>query len=218
MAKVTLKCFDSSGKEAAAQSVSSDIFDVEVERSLFHDVVRWQRAKLRAGTHSVKTRSQVRGGGAKPFRQKGTGRARAGSSRSPLWVGGGVAHGPKTKSYEFSLNKKVRKKAICGILTARRTEDKCFVVKDFGLDAPKTKQAASLLASVGVENGRRTLVVVDSAETATQMSLRNLPGVRVVSAGGLNVYDAMKSEILIFTGTGLSSTEARLLGTETVAA
>lgn len=210
MAGAKLSYFDASGKKLGTKKAAEEMFAAEVSPAVLHEVVRWQRNKQRKGTHTVLTRSEVRGGGAKPWRQKGTGRARAGSNSSPVWVGGGVAHGPKQRDYTFRLNSKLRRKAICGAMSARAAENKCLVVKEFGLSEPKSKEAAAVLASLGIERGRRALVVVSAEDEVSRKSLRNLPGVRVLSAEGLNVFDVLKCEYLVFTEAGLEGVQARM--------
>ncbi len=209
-AAIELAHFDSAGKKLGSKEADASLFAADVSTSILHDVVRWQRAKARSGTHTVKTRAEVKATGAKPWRQKGTGRARAGSFASPIWVGGGVAHGPKQRSYEFSLNGKLRKKALCSALTARASDEKCLVLKDFGLDKPKSQQAAAVLESIGVPRGRKALVVLGSDDEVSKKSLRNLPGISVLETDGLNVYAVLNSEFLIFTEAGLEGVQARL--------
>ena len=150
------------------------------------------------------------GGGAKPWKQKGTGRARAGSNTSPLWVGGGIAHGPKVRSYEFKLNKKVRRSAICGALSVRNAEDKVLFVNSFNLSTIKTKEAAKVLLNLGLQVGAKTLVVLSKDDSTTAKSLRNIERVKVTTVEALNVYDILNTEFVILAGDTASAVESRL--------
>ena len=208
--KIQLPVVDAAGKEVGTREVSAAIFGVRPNLSLLHQVVRWQRAKKRAGTHAVQTRAEMTGGGAKPWKQKGTGRARAGSNTSPVWVGGGIAHGPKPRSYEFQLNSKERKAALCGALSARAVEGGVILLNDFALNAPKTKDADKILRAIGVKKGAKAVVVLDPADESSQKSLRNIEKVTVLKPAGLNVYDLINAHFVIFTTKGLDQVEARL--------
>jgi len=192
--------------------VPAAIFGVEVKNNLLHQSVRWLRAKKRSGTHTTLTRSQVRGGGAKPWRQKGTGRARAGSSSSPVWVGGGVAHGPKQKSYEFDLNRKERRSALCGVLSARREEEKLLVVKDLGLKEVKTSAAAKALVDAGLPKETKAVVVIDGADDIATKSLRNIGNVKLATSDSVTVYDVLGAPWLVLVGDALDKLVARLDG------
>ncbi len=186
------------GKAAGSVDLDSEIFGIEPNMAVMHQVVNAQLAARRAGTHSTKTRSEVRGGGSKPWRQKGTGRARAGSIRSPIWVGGGVAHGPKPRNYAERTNKKMIKLALRSALSDRAADDKIVVVDSWGLDKPSTKAAKELLAALGVEG--RALVVVgrdDDADVVVR-SFRNLPEVHLLAADQLNCYDVLVSDYVVF--------------------
>lgn len=209
--KLEIKLFDTSGKEVGTREVSTSIFGIRVRSGLIHEVIRWQRAKWRAGTHKVKTRAEVRGGGKKPWRQKGLGKARAGSSTSAVWVGGGVAHGPKPRSYEFSLNKKLKKKVLCGALSSRVSEGKCYALTEFGLTQPKTQAAVGTLSSIGLY-GKKTLLVIGENDTAGMKSTRNIDRVKPLSAQGVTTYDVVNSEYVLFTEAGLKEFESRMDG------
>jgi len=204
-----MKLFDNTGKEVGVKSVSSDLFGTRVKTGLIHEVIRWQRAKWRAGTHSVKTRAEARGGGRKPTSQKGMGKARTGSNTSPVWVGGGVAHGPKVRSYEFSLNKKFKSKVLCGVLSERLKEGRCFAVTSFGLDEIKTKEAISVLNNLGL-TGKKAVVVTGSEDVVLDRSIRNVHRVIPLNAIGLNTYDVVHSEFVLFTEQGLTEFESRM--------
>jgi large subunit ribosomal protein L4 len=192
--------------------VPAAIFGAEVKNNLLHQSVRWLRAKKRSGSHTVLTRTQVRGGGAKPWRQKGTGRARAGSSSSPLWVGGGVAHGPKKKSYEFDLNKKEKKSALCGALSARRAEEKVLVIKDLKLKEIKTSAAVKALADAGLPADKKAVVVINGSDQVVSKSLRNIGNVKLATSDSLTVYDVLGAPWLVLVGDALDKIVARLDG------
>ena len=207
--KIEIKVFDSKGKEVGTRALDSEIFGIRVKSGLIHEVIRWQRARWRAGTHSTKTRAETRGGGKKPWKQKGMGKARSGSNTSPVWVGGGVAHGPKPRDYDFSLNKKFKKKVLCGALSSRVKDGKCIAFKGFGLDTPKTKEADLLFSNVGI-SGKKTLVVFGEQDTVGSKSARNLSRVKTLTASGVNTYDVVNSEYVVFTEQGLVEFEQRM--------
>lgn len=190
--------------------VPASVFDCDVKSNLLHQSVRWERAKKRSGSHTVLTRSQVRGGGAKPWKQKGTGRARAGSSSSPIWVGGGVAHGPKKKSYEFSLNKKEKQAALCSALSARRAEEKLLVVADLGLSGIRTADAVAALSKAGLPADKKALVVIDTSNDVLNKSLRNIGNVKIANPEGLSVYDILGAPWLVLVGDSLDKLVQRL--------
>jgi large subunit ribosomal protein L4 len=184
------------GSDSGSVELDDATFGIEPNVPVMHQVVTAQLAARRAGTHSTKTRAEVRGGGAKPWKQKGTGRARAGSTRSPIWVGGGIAHGPKPRDYSERTNKKMIKLALRSALSDRVADDRVRVVDDWNLEAPSTKQAKSILASLGVEG--RALVVVGREDEAARKSFRNLPEVHVLVADQLNTYDVLVSDYVVF--------------------
>lgn len=184
------------------------IFNREVKEYILHDVVRMQRAARRAGTASTKTRVEVRGGGAKPWRQKGTGRARAGTRTSPLWRGGGVTFGPKPRDYSFKLNRKVKKQAVAMALSARLQEGNLIVLDDFQMDAIKTKSFVNTMTTLEVENG---LIVMDNASENLNKSCRNVNGFKVLPSEGLNVYDILLHKKVILVKPVIESLEKRLM-------
>lgn len=205
------KVYNASGSEVGKKALRAEVFGAPLNKAVLHETVRWQRSKKRAGTHAVKTRAEASGGGAKPWKQKGTGRARAGSNTSPLWVGGGIAHGPKPRSYEFSVNRKQRRAALCSALSTRQGEGRVLVV-DFGLTEAKTKVAAKVLGSLGIKPAEKTLVVVNHGDAVLERSLRNLDQVRVVTPAGLNVYDVLNAKYVVMTEQSLEAAQQRLLG------
>ncbi|MEP7060317.1 MAG: 50S ribosomal protein L4 [Actinomycetota bacterium] len=198
---------NASGKKAGSRDLSSDIFESDVNVPLMHQVVVAGLAGLRSGTHSTKTRGDVRGGGKKPWRQKGTGRARQGSIRSPQWVGGGIAHGPHPHEHDQRINKKMRKGALRSALTDALTSGKLAVVDQVAFDEPKTKQAVELLTSLDLEG--RVLVVLDQPTEGAllEKSFRNLQRVRVVYAKSLGTYDVLLADRVLLTAAALDIIE-----------
>ena len=195
-----------SGSDAGSVDLDDELFGIEPNTDVLHQVVTAQLAARRAGTHSTKTRSEVRGGGAKPWKQKGTGRARAGSSRSPIWVGGGIAHGPKPRNYAQRTNKKMIKLALRSALSDRCAEDKIVVVDGWGFDTPSTKSAKNALAALGIEG--KVLLVVDRDDWTAAASFRNLPNVFVLASDQLNAYDILCHDYLVFTRSSLPQANA----------
>jgi large subunit ribosomal protein L4 len=187
---------DASGKKTSTTELDDAVFGIEPNGAVLHQVVTAQLAARRAGTQSTKTRAEVRGGGAKPWKQKGTGRARAGSTRSPMWTGGGVALGPKPRSYSQRTPKKMVRLALRSALSDRAADGKVKIV-DHGFDAPNTKQAVEALGKIGVEG--KILLVVAAADTATWKSFRNLTDVHILVPGELNAYDVLVSDWVVFT-------------------
>ncbi len=195
MAKAAL--LDSEGKEAGQVQLEDSIFGIDPNSAVMYQVVTAQLAAKRAGTHSTKTRSTARGGGRKPWRQKGTGRARQGSIRAPHWKGGGVAHGPQPRSYAQKTPKKMRSIALRSALSDRAKDSKVLVVKDWDFgDAPSTKEAAARLKALGVE-GRVLLILPREAETVRK-SFNNLPSVQILPPDQLNTYDVLVSDFVVF--------------------
>ncbi|HET9609245.1 MAG TPA: 50S ribosomal protein L4 [Acidimicrobiales bacterium] len=204
----SLKLTTAAGK-ASRTSVDLDDawFDVEPNVAVMHQVVTAQLAARRAGTQSTLTRAEVRGGGAKPWRQKGTGRSRQGSIRSPHWRGGGVSHAPKPRSYRQRTPKKMIRLALASALSDRRADGKVIVLDSWGIDTPSTKAALEVLGHLGVEG--RVLVVLgrDEADLPVWKSLRNLQHVHVLSPGELNAYDVLVSDWVVFTRDSLPATK-----------
>jgi large subunit ribosomal protein L4 len=194
MAQITLK--DATGADAGNVELDDAVFGVQPNVPLMHQVVTAQLANRRAGTQSTKTRSEVRGGGAKPYRQKGTGNARQGSNRSPQFTGGGIALGPKPRGYAQRTPKKMIKAALRSALSDRANEGKVVVVDRWGFDAPRTRDARAALEALGVEG--RVLVVIEDYLTPAALSFRNLPEVQLVKAGELNAYDVLCNDWILF--------------------
>jgi large subunit ribosomal protein L4 len=180
-----------------------DVFDVQVNIPLIHQVVVAQLAAARQGTHKTKTRGEVRGGGKKPYRQKGTGRARQGSTRAPQFAGGGVVHGPVPRDYSQRTPKKMKAAALRGALSDRARHSRVHVVDALTADAPSTKAAVALLAALSTRPN--LLVVVDRSDEAAWKSLRNAPEVHVIAPGQLNTYDVLVSDDVVFTESSLAA-------------
>ncbi|MGX7418926.1 50S ribosomal protein L4 [Carnobacterium gallinarum] len=206
MANVAL--FKQDGTQNGEVTLNDAIFGIEPNENVVFDAIVMQRASLRQGNHSVKNRSAVRGGGRKPWRQKGTGRARQGSIRSPQWRGGGVVFGPTPRSYSYKLPKKVRRLAIKSVLSTKVAENNLLVVETLNFDAPKTKEFAQVLKNLNVD--QKVLVVVESDNDFATLSARNLPGVTVVTNDGINVLDVVSNVKMILTQTALTKVEEAL--------
>jgi large subunit ribosomal protein L4 len=196
-------------RKAGSVELPAAVFEAQVKPDLLHAEVRRQLARRRAGTHSTKNRHTVSGGGIKPWRQKGTGRARQGSIRSPQWSGGGVVFGPVPRSYEHALPKKVRRAALCGALSLRRSENAITVVEDIALDGFKTRRVREILGALSLD-GQRVLIVIGDENEKLERSARNLPGVSVLRVAGLNVYDVLRHPRLVLTRAAVAAIEARL--------
>lgn len=190
-----------SGKKSGTVELDESYFGIEPNVAVMSQVVTAQLAARRAGTQSTKTRSEARGGGAKPWAQKGTGRARAGSSRSPIWRGGGVALGPKPRKYDQKTPKKMVRLALRSALSDRAAEGKVLVVDAWGWDAPKTKDAKAALSALGTEG--RVLVVLTDQDGVAARSFRNLPEVQVINSRELNAYDVLVNDFVVFTQDNL---------------
>jgi large subunit ribosomal protein L4 len=201
----TIDVVDAAGKKAGSRDLPAEVFEASVSVPLMHQVVLAGLAGIRAGTHSTKTRGDVSGGGRKPWRQKGTGRARQGSIRSPQWVGGGVAHGPQPHGHEMRVNKKMRKGALRSALTDALQSGKLAVVDELSFEVPKTRQAVELLDALALA-GKVLVVLPEPTEDGTvERSFRNLRRVRVAYAGGLGTYDVLRADRVLFTGAALDA-------------
>ncbi|MEJ6348090.1 50S ribosomal protein L4 [Holzapfeliella sp. He02] len=196
---------DQTGKNAGQLELNEQIFGIEPNESVLFDAVIMQRASLRQGTHSVRNRSAVRGGGKKPWRQKGTGRARQGSIRSPQWRGGGVVFGPTPRSYAYKLPKKVRRLALKSALSQKVAGEDMVVVDQLSFDTPKTKEFANFLNNVKVDT--KVLVVVDSENKNAALSARNLENVTIIPAEGLNILDIVNNQKIVLTKAAVQSIE-----------
>ncbi|AOZ88556.1 50S ribosomal protein L4 [Bacillus xiamenensis] len=206
MPKVAL--FNQNGSTNGEIELNASVFGIEPNESVVFDAILMQRASLRQGTHKVKTRSEVRGGGRKPWRQKGTGRARQGSIRSPQWRGGGIVFGPTPRSYSYKLPKKVRRLAIKSVLSSKVIDNNIIVLEDLTLDAVKTKEFAGILKGLSVE--KKALIVTADANETIALSARNIPGVTVVEAKGINVLDVVNHDKLLITKAAVEKVEEGL--------
>ena len=193
MPKVTI--FDMAGKDVGEMDLAENIFGVEPNKAVLHMAVVNYLANQRQGTQSTKTRTEVRGGGRKPWRQKGTGNARHGSIRSPIWVGGGVALGPKPRDYSYSMNKKTKKNALMSAFSAKVQDNSFKVVNEINLDEYKTKAVLSMLAAL--ETGKSTLIVLPEKNDKVVKSARNIPNVKTAHVGEINVYDLLRYDTVI---------------------
>ncbi len=204
----TVNIVNTKNESVGEFELNDAIFNREVKEYILHEVVRMQRAAKRSGNACTKTRVEVRGGGRKPWRQKGTGRARAGTRTSPIWRGGGVTFGPKPRDYSFKVNRKVRKQAVSMALSARFQEGNLVVLDDFSMDQIKTKDFVDTMKVLDVENG---IIVSDSAGDNLVKSSRNVNGYKIISSEGLNVYDILLHKKVILVQPAIESLEKRLM-------
>ena len=192
----TIKIVDFSGEDAGELSLSDAVFDVPLHVSAMHQVVVAHLANKRQGTHFTKTRADVSGGGKKPWKQKHTGRARQGSTRSPVWVHGGVAHGPKPRDYHQKVNKKVRRLAMLSALSMKVREESLTVVKGFELEKPSTKAVKNFMEAI---HAQKALVLFHASSENIVRSVRNIPGAKAMHVASINVYDLLNSKTLVVT-------------------
>lgn len=206
MANVSL--FKQDGTQNGTVELNADIFGIEPNNDVVFEAVVIQRASMRQGTHAVKNRSAVRGGGKKPWRQKGTGRARQGSIRSPQWRGGGIVFGPTPRSYAYSIPKKMRRLALKSVLSQKVLDESLVVVDEFKFETPKTKDFAQSLSKLNVE--KKALLVLEEDNESAVLAARNLSNVKIVEPTGINVLDIMNSDKLVITQKALSQVEEAL--------
>ncbi|GGI65091.1 MULTISPECIES: 50S ribosomal protein L4 [Enterococcus] len=197
--------FKQDGSQAGEITLNEEIFGIEPNESVVFDAIIMQRASLRQGTHAVKNRSAVRGGGRKPWRQKGTGRARQGSIRSPQWRGGGVVFGPTPRSYSYKLPKKVRRLAIKSVLSEKVASSKFVVVDALSFSAPKTQEFKQVLANLSID--KKVLVVLEEGNDFAALSARNLPNVSVIASNNVTVLDVVSNDKVLVTQTALTQIE-----------
>ena len=197
--------YDMSGKLVGEIELSEAIFGVEANQSVVHDVVKNHLANKRQGTQSALTRAEVSGGGRKPWKQKGTGRARQGSTRAPQWTHGGVVFAPKPRDYSYTLNKKTRRLALKSVLSAKVAEENLIVIDSIKMDAPKTKEFAAFLKAVGADC--KALVVTAAPDANVVKSGRNIPGCEVTFANLINVYDVVNAKKLVVDQEALRKIE-----------
>ena len=205
-----LDVINQNGKKVSDIELNDAVFGIEPNQQAIFDAVVMQRASLRQGTHDTKTRTEVSGGGRKPYRQKGTGRARQGSIRATQWRGGGIVFGPTPRSYKYSLNKKVRRLALKSVLTEKVQSSDMIVVDKFELAAPKTKDFVKIIENIGAV--KKTLFVVSADEDIENayLSLRNIPTMEMVLADGINVYDIINANKVVFTEDAVKKVEEAL--------
>lgn len=200
--------FDIEKKKVAQVDLNDAVFGAEVNEAIIYDVVKMQLASRRSGTASTKTRSDVSGGGKKPWRQKGTGRARAGTSRSPIWRGGGIVFGPHPRDYSYSIPKKVRKKAIISALSMKFKEDKMLILKDFPMEKISTRIFKGVFDLFSL---KKALFILDDKNEVLLKSSRNIKNVKMIRSEGINVYDILNHEHLILLEPSVKKIEGALL-------
>ncbi|MEN6468248.1 MAG: 50S ribosomal protein L4 [Smithella sp.] len=200
--------FDIEKKKVAEVELSDAVFGAEVNEATIHDVVKMQLASRRSGTSATKGRSDVRGGGKKPWRQKGTGRARSGTSRSPIWRGGGIVFGPQPRDYSYSVPKKVRKNALISVLSMKVKEEKMTILRDFPMEKISTKAFQKVVERFGL---KKALFVIEQDNAVLMKSSRNIKSVKMIRSEGLNVYDVLKYEHLILLEPSVKKIEGALL-------
>src|SRR5439155_19292975 len=198
---------DRSGKKVSDRELAAELFEAPVNVPLMHQVVVAGMAAVRRGTHSTKTRAEVSGGGRKPWRQKGTGRARHGSIRSPIWTGGGIAHGPRPRDYSMRVNKKMKRVALRGALTDTLQSGKLAVIDELTFEEPRTKEAIEVLEALELRG--RILLVLPEPEEVAERSFRNLPYVRITFSRSLSVYDLIAADRVLFTRAALDVLEGK---------
>lgn len=205
-----LDVINQNGKKVSDIELNDAVFGIEPNQQAIFDAVVMQRASLRQGTHDTKTRTEVSGGGRKPYRQKGTGRARQGSIRATQWRGGGIVFGPTPRSYKYSLNKKVRRLALKSVLTEKVQSSDMIVVDKFEMAAPKTKEFVKIIENIGAV--KKTLFVVAAEEEIENvyLSVRNIPTMEMVLSEGINVYDIINANKVVFTEAAVKKVEEAL--------
>jgi large subunit ribosomal protein L4 len=202
MAKIQI--IDIQRQKVAEMEVDDQLLNATDKAHLVYDLVRWQLACRRSGTAATKERSEVSGGGKKPWKQKGTGRARAGHSRSPLWRGGGTVFGPQPRDYSYRLPKKVREAGLIAALSSKFREEKLVVLDRFGLEGIRTRRFQEALKTLGISSA---LIVIDGPDETLEKSARNVPGVQILQVQGLNVHDILRHEHLVFLRSSLEKVE-----------
>jgi large subunit ribosomal protein L4 len=197
--------YNINGEQVGSIELSDNVFGIQINQHVLHEAVINQQANMRQGTQSTKTRGEVRGGGIKPWRQKGTGRARQGSIRAPQWIKGGIALGPKPRSYKYSLPKKVKRLAMKSALSSKTQDNNIMVIEDLKFEEIKTKQMTELLGKMDVSS--KVLIVLSEKNEQVQKSARNIPGVKTSLVNTLNVYDIMKYDKFIITKDAVKMVE-----------
>ena len=203
-----LDFYNIAGERIGEVTLNSKVFGAKVNEALLYEALKAQTSSRRRGTASTKERAQVRGGGRKPWRQKGTGRARAGSIRSPIWKGGGTTFGPRPRDYSYSLPRKAKRKAIKSALSAKFKDKEILILDRMGLKEAKTKKMASIL--VNLRSGKKPLLVIEEGNEMVRRAARNIEGVKVISPNSLNLYDLLNHNKLILTKEALAKIEEHL--------
>ncbi|WP_321369763.1 50S ribosomal protein L4 [uncultured Desulfuromusa sp.] len=203
----TVSIYSQENKQVGERQLADAVFNTEVKEYLLHDMVRYQLASRRQGTAASKNRSAVAGGGKKPYRQKGTGNARQGTTRAPHFVGGGAAFGPSPRSYSFKLNRKVKKAALCSALSARFQAEKLVVVDGLAMDKISTKSFSQMVKRFELDGA---LFIIDQPDSMVELSARNLHNVKILRADGVNVYDILKYPYLVLTDAAVTEIEGAL--------
>ena len=202
---LNIAVYNQLGEKVKDTELNEKVFGIEPNNQAIFDMVLLQRASWRQGTHKVKNRTEVAGGGKKPWRQKGTGRARQGSIRAPQWRGGGVVFGPTPRKYGFKLNRKVRRLALRSALSQKVIDSELTVLDNIAFDAPKTKSMVAVLKAFGAD--RKALIVVEGENANVELSARNIPGVKVVDSKGINVYDILNCNNMFVTEAAVKAIE-----------
>jgi len=203
----TIEVHDINRASITQVEVDEAVFEKKVNESIYYEVIKMQMANARKGTACTKGRSDVRGGGAKPWRQKGTGRARAGTSRSPIWKGGGIVFGPKPRDYSMNVPKKIKKQALCGAISQKRADSNLTILDKIELIEIKTAKIAEILNKLDL----KSVLIIDEGNKNLVLSAKNIPGVKVLSPEGLNLYDILYYKDLVITQPCLEKIQRRLL-------
>src|SRR5690554_5364753 len=206
-----IEVFNQLGAEVGRMNIKKEVFEVEPNMQAVYDVVNAERAGMRQGTHKTKTRTEVRGGGRKPWRQKGTGRARHGSIRSPLWVGGGIVFGPKPRDYSTKVSRKVKKLALRSILSDKVKTGNLLVIENINIEKPRTREMVDLLKNLKLE-GAKVVIIIPDKDTNIYLSARNIPGVKTLVVDALNAYDLLNNEYVIVMQEAIGKIEEVLAG------
>lgn len=203
----TIEVHDVNRASITQVEVNEDVFEKKVNESIYYEVIKMQMANARKGTACTKGRSDVRGGGAKPWRQKGTGRARAGTSRSPIWKGGGIVFGPKPRDYSMNVPKKIKKQALCGAISQKRADGNLTILDKIELNEIKTAKIAEILNKLDL----KSVLIIEEGNKNLVLSTKNIPGVKILSPEGLNLYDILYYKDLVITQPCLEKIQRRLL-------
>ena len=206
---VSYKVLNANGAEVGKVTLDADVFGVKIQANLVHQTVRWQRAKARSGTHSCLSKGMIEGGNRKPFKQKGTGRARSGSNTSPLWVGGAKSHGPHPRDYEFRLSKRTRRQALASVLTDKVNKSTLIILDELKIGKGRTKEVLAVLKNLGVDKKKLALVLPEREEMVWR-GAGNLANVLTLPAQAVNVYDLLKFQYLICTKDSVKAIESKV--------